>query len=259
MVLNVNRNSKRGGAIIAVDRRIAAIELDIHDETLVLIDRVRADRNHLVGGQVATGKAGEPVLPPVGRGADRNLVARLKEAWIACRRRRRRRVEQGIGVVCGIEIAAREAEPGHADRRRGVRHFGIEGLVVEPRPIRHVEPGGRGKVDMPDDIGDLVMQAGIFRKYAVLGGAVGLADEAVEGGAAKIPGAVQRRIQADAAVQAVDAGKAVEAEQVHVGEFEVQAVLVRIFVVLAVADLRCDHELQHAARSSGCPRHPNRA
>ena len=65
-----------------------------------------------------------------------------------------------------------------------------------------------------------------------------------------------RVIDARAAFQPVDAGIAVEVEQVGVGEFEVEAVLVRDAVVLRDADIGRGDELRLPARSTGCRNAP---
>ena len=97
------------------------------------------------------------------------------------------------------------------------------------------------------------MQTGILREQVVLIGSVGLADQAVEGGAAEIPGGVHRHVRAHAALQPVDAGKAIETEQVGVGEFEIETVFVRILVDLAVAGLRRDDDLRDRLDDLGAP------
>ncbi len=56
---------------------------------------------------------------------------------------------------------------------------------------------------------------------------------------------MQGNIRADAAFQTIYAGQPVEAEQVGIGELEIEAVLVRIFGELAVADLGCNDDLGH--------------
>ena len=112
---------------------------------------------------------------------------------------------------------------------------------------------GRREAGAGDHVRYLVMQARRLGEEVVLRGAIGLADQAVERGAAQIPGAVQRHVRAHPAVQPVDAGEAVEAEQVGIGEFEVEAVLVRILVELAVAGLRCDDDLRHRLDELGAP------
>ena len=79
--------------------------------------------------------------------------------------------------------------------------------MVKPRPIGQVEPLCRREGGARDNVGDLIMQPGVFREQIVLEGAIGLADQCVEGGAVEIPGGVQADIDPIATLEPIDPGK----------------------------------------------------
>ena len=70
---------------------------------------------------------------------------------------------------------------------------------------------------------------------------------------------MHRNIGALTALQPINAGKAIEAEQIGIGEFQIEAVLIGILVDLAVAGLRRDDDLRHRLDQLGAPVHRNSA
>ncbi len=152
--------------------------------------------------------------------------------------------EQVIGVDRAIEIAAAEPQRLVADRGIGIDQAGTEILMRQAGAVGEAQPRHRCDGGAPDDVGDIIVQPAIDRIDQRFVKCVGLADQPGGVGTIRqVPRPLQRVIDARAAGEPIDPAEALQAEQIGVGELEIEAVFVRDHLVLGDAIIGRDFEL----------------
>src|ERR1019366_593637 len=136
--------------MVVQQRSVPPGKANVEDEALILIRGGRTVIDHLIGRQIPPRGKAEPVMTPAAGQHGRRLVtwpkvARGRRQWL-------RSIVKVKRVERGIKITAGQAKLVGADGERGIRHTGIQALLVQPRAVRQVEPPCRGKRRAGDNV-----------------------------------------------------------------------------------------------------------